>query len=58
MGTGSGNTYTQGSTAFGATLFGGVYPNGLATTYQWQYGTTTSYGATHRAPEHRPGAPR
>jgi hypothetical protein len=46
MGTGSGNTYTRAATPFGATLFGGVYPNGLATNIQWQYGTSTSYGAT------------
>jgi hypothetical protein len=46
MGTGAGNTYTKATTPFGATLFGGVYPNGLATTYQWQYGTTTAYGST------------
>jgi hypothetical protein len=46
MGTGSGNTYTRSATPFGATLFGGIYPNGLATNIQWQYGTSTSYGAT------------
>jgi hypothetical protein len=44
VGNGSGNTYTQAVTATGATLTGGVYPNGLDTTYYWQYGTSTSYG--------------
>jgi hypothetical protein len=44
VGTGSGNTYTQSVTTTAATLAGGVYPNGLATTYWWQYGTTTGYG--------------
>lgn len=29
-----------------ASLVGGVYPNGLDTTYWWEYGTTTSYGQT------------
>jgi hypothetical protein len=41
---GSGNTYTQSVTSGGATLAGGVYPNGLATSYWWQYGPTTAYG--------------
>src|SRR6185437_13922014 len=27
-----------------AALIGGVYPNGLSTTYYWQYGTSTAYG--------------
>ncbi|HUB03731.1 MAG TPA: hypothetical protein VMA76_01620 [Solirubrobacteraceae bacterium] len=40
-----GDTYTQGVGATTAALSGGVYPNGLDTTYYWQYGTTTSYGA-------------
>ena len=44
IGTGSGNTYTQTTDGFDATLAGGIYPNGLATTYVVQYGTTTSYG--------------
>ena len=25
-----------------------MYPNGLDTTYYWQYGTTTAYGQQHR----------
>ena len=33
-------------TAFGATLNGGVNPNGLATTANFQWGLTTSYGNT------------
>jgi subtilase family serine protease len=44
VGGGAGNTYTQSVTAAGATLTGGVYPNGLATSYWWEYGTTTAYG--------------
>ena len=33
-------------TSSGATLNGSVNPNGQATTYQFDYGTTTSYGST------------
>ena len=42
FGYGVGNTYTDGVGATTATLSGGVYPNGLDTTYYWQYGPTTS----------------
>ena len=45
IGTGSGNSYASSVTGTGATLSGGVYPNGLATTYYWEYGTTTAYGS-------------
>ncbi len=45
FGSGTDNTYTEGVGATTATVSGGVYPNGLDTTYYWQYGTTTSYGA-------------
>lgn len=45
FGDGVGNTYTSGVGATTATLSGGVYPNGVDTTYYWQYGPTTSYGA-------------
>jgi hypothetical protein len=45
FGSGTNNTYTEDVGATTATLSGGVYPNGLDTTYYWQYGTTTSYGA-------------
>lgn len=31
------------------TLAGGVYPNGLQTTYHWEYGTTTAYSNTTTA---------
>jgi subtilase family serine protease len=41
---GSSNTYMQSVNANAATMTGGIYPNGLSTTYYWQYGTTTSYG--------------
>jgi hypothetical protein len=44
VGSGSGNTYAQSVTAAGATLAGGVYPNGLATSSWWQYGPSTAYG--------------
>jgi hypothetical protein len=37
-------TYVQRVTATAATLLGGVYPNGEATSYYWQYGRTTAYG--------------
>ena len=36
--------YQQSTTSTGATLTAGVYPNGIATSYYWQYGTSTSYG--------------
>ncbi|HUA70929.1 MAG TPA: hypothetical protein VMA96_07605 [Solirubrobacteraceae bacterium] len=45
FGDGVGNTYNSSVGSTTATLSGGVYPNGLDTTYYWQYGTTTSYGA-------------
>jgi hypothetical protein len=45
FGSGVGNTYTSSVGATTATLSGGVYPNGLDTTYYWQYGSTPSYGA-------------
>ncbi len=45
FGSGANNTYTEDVGATTASLGGGVYPNGLDTTYYWQYGTTTSYGA-------------
>ncbi len=44
FGSGQNNTYTQSVSANSASLAGGVYPNGLSTTYYWQYGTTSSYG--------------
>ena len=42
----SGNayTYTQSIRSHGATLTGGIYPNGLDTTWSVQYGTSTAYG--------------
>ena len=40
-----GGTYTEGLGETTATLGGGVYPNGLDSTYYWQYGPTTSYGS-------------
>jgi subtilase family serine protease len=38
-------SYETSSTPTSVTLTGGVYPNQEATTYGWQYGPTTSYGA-------------
>jgi hypothetical protein len=43
---GVGGSYVQSVTPTGATLLGGVYPNGEATSYWWEYGTTTAYGQT------------
>jgi hypothetical protein len=45
FGYGIGNTYTSAIGGTTATLSGGVYPNGLDTTYYWQYGPTVDYGA-------------
>jgi hypothetical protein len=45
FGNGIGNTYTSSVAATTATVSGGVYANGLDTTYYWQYGPTISYGA-------------
>jgi hypothetical protein len=45
MGSGTGNSYASSVSGTGATLAGGVYPNGLATTYHWEFGTTTAYGS-------------
>ena len=59
-GTGYGNDFTftvkqpptvvtgavQNLTATGITLTGSVNPNGIATTWQFAYGTTTAYGST------------
>ena len=39
-----------------ATLVGAVNPNGEATTYQFEYGTTTSYGSVTPAKEEAVGA--
>jgi hypothetical protein len=40
----SGTSYAQAVSMNEATMLGGIYPNGNDTVYQWQYGTTTSYG--------------
>ncbi len=44
IGSGSLNTYTQDAGSHGATIAGGVYQNGLNTTWWIQYGTTSAYG--------------
>lgn len=38
-------TYTRRVTDTSAWLAGGVYPNGEPTSYYWEYGRTTAYGA-------------
>ena len=43
-GNGANNTYTQSVNSTGATLTGGIYPNGLDTTWWVEYGTTNAYG--------------
>ncbi len=45
IGSGSGNTYTQSAGSHGATIAGGIYQNGLNTTWWIQYGTTSAYGS-------------
>jgi PKD repeat protein len=45
IGSGSQNTYTQGVGSRGATIAGGIYQNGLNTTWWIQYGTTSAYGS-------------
>jgi hypothetical protein len=44
FGYGTGDTYTAGVGPTTASLSGGVYPNGVDTSYYWQYGPTISYG--------------
>ncbi len=44
IGDGTTNSYAQTVGTSTAALIGGVYPNGLDTTYFWQYGTSTAYG--------------
>ena len=44
VGTGTANSYAQSVSSLSATLLGGVYPNGLDTTYWWEYGTSSAYG--------------
>jgi PKD repeat protein len=41
----SGNTYTESVSSHGATIAGGIYRNGLDTTWSIQYGQTTGYGS-------------
>ncbi|HEX3617451.1 MAG TPA: hypothetical protein VHU61_12980 [Solirubrobacteraceae bacterium] len=48
FGSSGSKTYTRKLTKTGAYLQGGLYPNGEATSYYWQYGTTTSYGSKTR----------
>jgi subtilase family serine protease len=41
----AGTTYTENVTSSSAVLQGGIYPNGEATSYYWQYGKTAAYGS-------------
>ncbi|MGZ4215443.1 MAG: PKD domain-containing protein [Solirubrobacteraceae bacterium] len=43
-GSGSTTSYTQSKRTHGATLEGGIFPNGLETSWWIEYGTDTSYG--------------
>lgn len=49
FGEGSDMTYTRRVAKTAAWLQGGVYPNGEATSYYWQYGITSSYGSRSKA---------
>ncbi len=42
-------TYTGHVSSSAARLLGGIYPNGEATTYYWQYGTSTTYDSRTRS---------
>jgi hypothetical protein len=44
VGRGANNTYTQSARSIDATLTGGIYPNGVQTTWWVEYGTSASYG--------------
>ena len=43
------NTYTQSVASRGATIAGGIYRNGLDTSWSIEYGTSTAYGSQTRA---------
>ncbi|MGH2862781.1 MAG: S53 family peptidase [Solirubrobacteraceae bacterium] len=49
LGPSDSKTYTLRLANTGAWLRAGVYPNGEATSYYWQYGTTSSYGSSTAA---------
>jgi PKD repeat protein len=53
---GSANTYTESVASDGAAVAGGIYPNGLDTTWWIQYGTTTAYGSQTAASDVGAGA--
>ena len=44
IGSGTSSTYVASVGSQTAVLQAGVYPNGLDTSYWWEYGTTTAYG--------------
>src|SRR6201995_5902046 len=52
---GSSTTYTQSTRSRGATLTGGIYPNGSGTSWWIEYGTTNSYGTQTPATDIGPG---
>ena len=41
---GNSTTYTQSTRSRGATIGGGIYPNGSGTSWWIEYGTSNSYG--------------
>lgn len=45
LGPAADKTYTRRVSNTAAWMLGGVYPNGQATTYYWQYGTTVAYSS-------------
>ena len=55
FGAGVGDTYTQSVGTSAAALSAGLYPNGLDTTYYWQYGPTTAYGLQTSSVDAGPG---
>jgi hypothetical protein len=49
MGPAANKTYTRRVSDTAAWMLGGVYPNGQATTYYWQYGATVAYSSRTRS---------
>ena len=45
LGPSANRTYTRRVSNSSASLLGGVYPNGQATTFYWQYGATVTYSS-------------
>ncbi|HET8978256.1 MAG TPA: hypothetical protein VFN87_08860 [Solirubrobacteraceae bacterium] len=55
-GPGIGGSWVQSTEPGAAEVAGGVYPNGLDTSYWWEYGTTTAYGQQTTAQDIGSGA--